>query len=154
MAPKFYSQRGSVYGIFNIRYVYLLLSLASLFFFVRIATYQFNSHDANDKNGLLIGCLFFIILFLAFSFEIVEINCDKKIIISKRIFTIWKKSISFENDDIQYLIVRHSTNGVFSGIDVVAAVKYKQIVLKRLFSTKKIDLLIEETKSIVAESKV
>ncbi|UIR56809.1 hypothetical protein LZQ00_03085 [Sphingobacterium sp. SRCM116780] len=102
-----------------------------------------------DKNSMLFLMLSVSIFFLAYSFSLVEINCDKETITTKRMFMLWKQTAKYGNHDFNFLTIRQSLYGIFVGVDVAIEIQYKRFVLKRFFKTQKIDLFIEETKMLL-----
>ena len=115
----------------------------------QLLTYEFNAYNRDDKYEILLLMLLPGIFFLAFSFNFIEITCDKKTIVNKRIFTLWSQVSKYENLPVNYLTILQYFYGFYVGVDVAIEIGYKRIVLTRFLNTRKIEPFINETKTIL-----
>ena len=149
MSLKFYKQKTNSFSLINIHFGYLLPAMVFLFFSVALLTYEFNAYNRDDKYEILLLMLLPGIFFLAFSFNFIEINCDKRTIVNKRIFTLWRQVSKYENLPVNFLTIRQYFYGFYVGVDVAIEIGYKRIVLTRFLNTRKIEPFINETKTIL-----
>ncbi len=145
MNLQFYKQKNKLYSFFDIHYYRLFLSLLSFFFFVRILYFSLTPDCHEDLDSLILGSLVFGLVFLAFSFDVVEIDLYKKTVQKKSFFTLYKQILEFKNKDVNFFTVRQTIYGIYVGFDVGIDIDYKRMVLTRFFKSKKIDHFINET---------
>lgn len=149
MNSHFYKEKNNLYSLLNIHITYLLMTLLFLFFFIRMLLIPFSANNIGDKNSLLIMMLSASLFLFAFSFDIIEINLDNKSIQKKKIFSLWKQTMEYKDQTVNFLTIRQSLYGIYVGIDIAIEIQHKRMVLTRFFNTQKIDDFIEKTQFLI-----